>query len=796
MTLGRLILVVACLPATGIAPVIRAAPIVSPVEAVAPGVDSGELLLAELNCVACHHVDAAIRTRLAARPSPVLGDAGLLLTPQFLREFLANPHAEKPGTTMPDVLHALEPAPKRDTVEALTHFLVSLNKAAPSAPIGAEQFKIQQGRLLFHSVGCVACHAPQEPAAAIQAKRSSGEEAAPTKSSASDWERLQQTSIPLGNLARKTTVEQLARFLLDPLQVRPSGRMPSLNLSQPEAVAIAMYLLREQASSLANPSAPAQKIEGLAYYYLEKSDGSNSPADSIAASNSGLLERFPGPRRMIQGATLRVASSGIVDRFSVTPRKRLNEIAFTFTGNLSIPAAGRYTFYTASDDGSRLYLGDRLVVKNDGEHALEERKGSIDLPVGEHPIMVTYFNNGGGAELQVSYEGPGLAKREIPAAALSHLSQPMIPLGEEKFVVEAEKTTRGRELFGSLGCAACHQLGSVASESSLQAKPLANLNPRQTDGCLGGQVKSGLPQYQLSDAQRRSIQATLAEHAKLAQPLAAHAQINRTLAALNCLACHTRDGLGGPAASRAEYFTVVGDADLGDEGRLPPHLTRVGDKLRPEWLREVLFNKGTVRPYMATRMPQFGRENVAALADAFVKAESSKTDGPPSEYDARDAKFGRKLVGREGLTCITCHTFAKHKSLGVPAMDMTQMSKRLKKDWFRRYLLNPSSLRPGTRMPSFWPDGQAANKEILDGDTERQIDAIWTFLSPLLISQRSDRGLSGRGRRRIGSGAGASCDFEVSPARVKTVVPRGGRIEDRRETKRQLPGGRESDVEV
>jgi hypothetical protein len=67
------------------------------------------------------------------------------------------------------------------------------------------------------------------------------------------------------------------------------------------------------------------------------------------------------------------------------------------------------------------------------------------------------------------------------------------------------------------------------------------------------------------------------------------------------------------------------------------------------------------------------------------------------------SKYGRKLVGVGGLTCIACHQFAGNKSLGVPALDLASTGGRLKWDWFRRYLLNPPGLRPGTRMPSFWP---------------------------------------------------------------------------------------------
>ena len=92
-------------------------------------------------------------------------------------------------------------------------------------------------------------------------------------------------------------------------------------------------------------------------------------------------------------------------------------------------------------------------------------------------------------------------------------------------------------------------------------------------------------------------------------------------------------------------------------------------------------------------------------------------------------KYGRALVGAGGLSCISCHTFGNYKSLGVPAMDLTQMTKRLQPDWFHRYLLDPSSLRPGTRMPAFWPEGKSLREDLLQGDTHKQINAIWAYLS-------------------------------------------------------------------
>jgi len=49
-----------------------------------------------------------------------------------------------------------------------------------------------------------------------------------------------------------------------------------------------------------------------------------------------------------------------------------------FSGFIDVPADGQYTFYTSSDDGSKLYIDNQLVVNNDGEHSLRERSGQLD----------------------------------------------------------------------------------------------------------------------------------------------------------------------------------------------------------------------------------------------------------------------------------------------------------------------------------------------------------------------------------------------------------------------------------
>src|SRR5436190_11867821 len=52
---------------------------------------------------------------------------------------------------------------------------------------------------------------------------------------------------------------------------------------------------------------------------------------------------------------------------------------YHMTGFIDVKADGTYTFYTSSSDGSRLYIGNTLVVDNDGLHPMQERSGSIGL---------------------------------------------------------------------------------------------------------------------------------------------------------------------------------------------------------------------------------------------------------------------------------------------------------------------------------------------------------------------------------------------------------------------------------
>ncbi len=142
-----------------------------------------------------------------------------------------------------------------------------------------------------------------------------------------------------------------------------------------------------------------------------------TPANTVAGVNYGYYEGTWSSLPAFNALT--PVKTGNASGFSLAVRNRDDNFGVQYTGYVNVPADGTYTFYTASDDGSRLYIGTQLVVDNDGAHAEVERSGTIGLRAGKHAITVTYFEATGGEVLNVSYAGPGIAKTLIPAAALS-----------------------------------------------------------------------------------------------------------------------------------------------------------------------------------------------------------------------------------------------------------------------------------------------------------------------------------------------------------------------------------------
>lgn len=630
----------------------------------------GRLLLGELNCVACHSAAPEVRALLRPKQAPNLDGAGARLRPEYVRDYLLDPPATRPGGTMPHVLARLPEGERQQAADALTHYL-----ALQGAPVHANAVRSQavRGEKLFHSVGCVACHDPQRP----DAKPLAG-------------------SIPLTHVSKKYALPGLAQFLAAPLAVRPSGRMPDLNLKPEEAREIASFLLKD-----------LEFHNNLRYAYYE-----------------GTWDRLP------DFAKLKPVSTGVTAGFDVN-LGRPDNFALRFEGKIAIAKEGQYRFHLASDDGSRLFIDDQLVVNNDGIHPPKNELGRAFLKAGEHSVVIEFFEQGGGEELKVEYEGAGVPLQSLETALVT-IDAGKKPGAPARFVVDPSLADQGREWYAKLQCGSCHTLKGAPTPANDVATPaapsLASFGGK--GGCLSEKPVGGAPHYRLSTVQRASIGAALAElkQAGAAAP-AADATVSETLLAFNCYACHQRGDRGGVPDERNALF-LSNQPEMGDEGRIPPPLNGVGAKLTRDWLKQVLENGTKDRPYMFTKMPKFGGANVGHLVDVLEKADPepafAKIDAGVTTGQLKS--IGRRLVGSQGYSCIKCHTWGSTPATGIQSISMTTMARRLRPAWFHEYVLEPQRYRPGTRMPAAWPMGQSLLPNVLGGETPKQIHSVWSFL--------------------------------------------------------------------
>ena len=397
----------------------------------------GSILLGELGCVACH---ATSNEALSAKSGPDLSGIGTRAASGHLLRFIAEPAASKPGTTMPDVLGHLPPKDRAEVAEALTHYLLSLSDQRPVfSPPKAEA--VERGRKLYHSIGCVACHSPEQALV---------------------------DSVPLGVLEEKYSTESLTKFLEDPLAVRPSGRMPDMKLGHFEAENIASYLLRKQSLLKADLKVDAKlaakgqqlftKHRCNACHSLGKTDRSVAglPSLSKLRTDHGCLSSEVGawpkyPLSVNQRDALRAAISAQAEQFSDADHitmtlAKLNCFACHQRGQTGGVSTQRNTYFTGRDEN----MGEqgRLPPTLTGVGAKLKSVWLRDVVV-----------NGAAARPYLDTRMPKFGAGNTESLAVLFKRADELPVALFTRVNEAQKPHDiGRELAGSKGfnCLACH----------------------------------------------------------------------------------------------------------------------------------------------------------------------------------------------------------------------------------------------------------------------------------------------------------------------------------------------------
>jgi hypothetical protein len=154
---------------------------------------------------------------------------------------------------------------------------------------------------------------------------------------------------------------------------------------------------------------------------LLKKTGFRQPADPGPVEPGLLYDYYAGLYRMVNDFNREEpVKSGQVAGFTIDPRESETFFGFDFKGYIHVPESGLYTFYLKSNDGSKMYLAEELIIDNDGLHPAVERSRTLALKKGYYPLVVKYFQEGGTNMLSVSWKGPGLDKQKIPASVLYH----------------------------------------------------------------------------------------------------------------------------------------------------------------------------------------------------------------------------------------------------------------------------------------------------------------------------------------------------------------------------------------
>ena len=153
------------------------------------------------------------------------------------------------------------------------------------------------------------------------------------------------------------------------------------------------------------------------------SDASDLPG---LATGVYLFEGADDPRQIISEGT--PILSGVSSAIHVVEKAYFgninNNIAVEFKGTLAVAEDMNADFRLVSDDGSYLYINDRLIIDHGGFHSVEAKDGEVILKAGKNDIRVVYFNGAAEGAVSLQWAPHGAAGYEIvPAELFTHQGQ-------------------------------------------------------------------------------------------------------------------------------------------------------------------------------------------------------------------------------------------------------------------------------------------------------------------------------------------------------------------------------------
>ncbi len=292
----------------------------------------------------------------------------------------------------------------------------------------------------------------------------------------------------------------------------------------------------------------------------------------------------------------------------------------------------------------------------------------------------------------------------------------------------------GERQFAELRCTACH-IGPKSETATVSIISIQKL----TAGCLAeNSIDGRSPRFSFPATDRQALQAFLSTAEPERTFLANDELAERHIQRLRCTACHHRDNIISP---RGEIIAEESDRGLPPETL--PNLTFAGEKLHAAAIADIVGGKvkEPQRTWLKARMPAFPfyADSIAHGLAAQHAVQATVHDAPTVAVTEDVLDIGKRLtLTNGGLDCRQCHGIGGQLAAGdektqlARGIDFLAVKKRVRYDFYRRFVLDPPRFDVGTRMPKFVTDGRITKvNHIYDGDARQQFDAIWLYLQSL-----------------------------------------------------------------
>ncbi len=146
------------------------------------------------------------------------------------------------------------------------------------------------------------------------------------------------------------------------------------------------------------------------------------PGKSLSSLKSGLLYYYYHGEwdKIPEFNGLSSKQQGVASSFELAKETTQENFAIDYQGFITITSDDVYTFYLSSDDGSRLYINEEIIIDHDGLHSASVKKADIALGKGLHAIRISFFEKTGGNTLELEWSSTQFEKQAIPFEKLQH----------------------------------------------------------------------------------------------------------------------------------------------------------------------------------------------------------------------------------------------------------------------------------------------------------------------------------------------------------------------------------------